>query len=310
MKCAFVFPGQGSQSVGMLSGFQGNAAVEEAIAMASEALGEDLGTLIAQGPAEDLNLTVNTQPVMVASAVACYQAFIAAGGFAPSLMAGHSLGEYAALCSARAITLPDAVRAVRFRAQQMQSAVPVGVGGMAAILGLASDVIEAYCQANTRSDAIVEAVNLNSPDQTVIAGHLGAVQSACEALKALGAKRALMLPVSAPFHSSLLEPAARALADYLPSVSWSSPLVPVLHNVDVQLHATPEAIVGALSAQAMRPVQWVRTIQAMAEQGITHVVECGPGKVLTGLVKRIDPSLTTLNIYDQASLDACLEALK
>ncbi|MFM1859234.1 MAG: hypothetical protein RL133_734 [Pseudomonadota bacterium] len=309
MKCAFVFPGQGSQSVGMLSGFQGNAAVEEAIAVASAALGEDLGSLIAQGPAEDLNLTVNTQPVMVASAVAFYQAFRAAGGAAPSLMAGHSLGEYAALCAAQAISLSDAVRAVRFRAQQMQSAVPVGVGGMAAILGLAAHVIEAHCQAHTRSDAIVEAVNLNAPDQTVIAGHLGAVQSACEALKALGAKRALMLPVSAPFHSSLLEPAARALADYLPSVSWAPPSVPVLHNVDVEVHATPDAIVGALSAQAMRPVQWVKTIQAMADHGITHVVECGPGKVLSGLVKRIDPAMTTLNIFDQASLEACLEVL-
>ncbi len=310
LKCAFVFPGQGSQSVGMLAGFEGNPAVAQAIEAASAALGEDLAALISNGPAEDLNLTVNTQPVMVACAAGFYQAYRAAGGSAPSIMAGHSLGEYAALCAAGALSLPEAVRAVRFRAQQMQSAVPVGVGGMAAVLGLSSDAIEAYCQEHTRPEAVVEAVNLNAPDQTVIAGHLSAVQSACEALKTIGAKRALMLPVSAPFHSSLLEPAARALEQHLPTLAWSTPSVPVLHNVDVRSHQAPQDMVAALAAQAMRPVQWVKTIQTMAGQGVTHIVECGPGKVLSGLVKRIDPSLTTLQISDQASLDACLEALK
>ena len=309
MKLAFVFPGQGSQSVGMLAGFAGSGPVSEALAVASSALGEDLVSLIANGPAEDLNLTVNTQPVMVACAVAFYQAYRAAGGPAPSLMAGHSLGEYAALCSAGAISLPDAVRAVRFRAQQMQSAVPVGVGGMAAILGLAAGAIQAYCQSESRPDAVVEAVNLNSPDQTVIAGHLGAVERACEALKAQGAKRAILLPVSAPFHSSLLEPASRALAEHLPTLAWSRPEIPVLHNVDVASHASAEDIVRALSLQAMRPVLWVQTIQAMAGQGVTHVVECGPGKVLAGLVRRIDPALTVLNILDQASLESSMEAL-
>ena len=309
MKIAFVFPGQGSQSVGMLSGFSDHGAVARVLSEASEALGEDLASLIANGPAEALNLTVNTQPAMLASAVAAYQAYQAAGGPAPSLMAGHSLGEYAALCASGALALPEAVRAVRFRAQAMQSAVPVGVGGMAAILGLASSAIQDHCSAQSRPDAVVEAVNLNSPDQTVIAGHLHAVEKACEALKAMGAKRALMLPVSAPFHSSLLEPAARALEGHLAGVSWSSPQVPVIHNVDVCSHASPQAIVQALAQQAMRPVQWVKTVESMSAQGVTHVVECGPGKVLTGLVKRIDPDLVSLNIYDQASLEAALEVL-
>lgn len=309
MKLAFVFPGQGSQSVGMLSGFAQNPVVAQVLATASEALEQDLQSLIATGPAELLNQTVNTQPVMLACGVAAYQAYRQAGGVVPSLMAGHSLGEYAALCAAQAISLPDAVQAVRFRAHQMQAAVPLGEGGMAAVLGLAAELIQAYCAEHSAPTAVVEAVNLNAPDQTVIAGHVGAVERACVDLKARGAKRALMLPVSAPFHSSLLEPAARALEVYLTGLAWSSPTVPVIHNVDAAPHPDPQEIVQALARQAMRPVQWVRTVQSLSDQGITHVVECGPGKVLSGLVRRIDPSLVLLNIQDQASLETTLEAL-
>ncbi|OZI23365.1 [acyl-carrier-protein] S-malonyltransferase [Bordetella genomosp. 9] len=308
MKIAFVFPGQGSQSVGMLDAWQGNAAVADVLARASAALSQDLGALIAQGPAEQLNLTTNTQPAMLTAGVAMYQAWLAAGGRAPDMVAGHSLGEYAALTAAHALALEDAVRLVRIRADAMQAAVPVGTGAMAAVLGLADDAVRAAC-AQAAQGEVVEAVNFNAPAQVVIAGHKAAVERACEAAKAAGAKRALLLPVSAPFHSSLLEPAAAVLSRALAEVKVGAPAMPVLNNVDVATPADPAAIRDALVRQAWHPVRWVETIQAMKAQGITHIIECGPGKVLTGLVKRIDGELTGLAITDPASLEAALAAV-
>ncbi|OZI59659.1 ACP S-malonyltransferase [Bordetella genomosp. 11] len=308
MKIAFVFPGQGSQSVGMLDAWQGNAAVADTVARASAALSQDLAALIAQGPAEQLNLTTNTQPAMLTAGVALYQAWLAAGGRQPDMVAGHSLGEYAALTAAKALALEDAVRLVRIRADAMQAAVPVGAGAMAAVLGLDDDAVRAAC-AQAAQGEVVEAVNFNAPAQVVIAGHKAAVERACEAAKAAGAKRALLLPVSAPFHSSLLEPAAAVLSRALAEVAVSAPAIPMVNNVDVAMPTDPAAIRDALVRQAWHPVRWVETLRAMKEQGITHVIECGPGKVLTGLVKRIDGELTGLAITDPASLDSVLATL-
>ncbi len=305
---AFVFPGQGSQSVGMLNGFAENSAVMQSMAIASEALGQDLVALAAEGPAETINLTVNTQPLMLASAVSFFNAWIAAGGQRPAWAAGHSLGEYAALTAAGVFSLADATQAVRFRAEKMQSAVPVGQGGMAAILGLpAVDVVSAC--ADAAQGQVVEAVNFNAPDQTVIAGHAQAVERACALVKERGAKRALPLPVSAPFHSSLLAPAATALREYLSGVSLQTPTMSVINNVDVAVETDPDRIRDALARQAMLPVRWVELVQKLQAEGVTTVIECGPGKVLTGLVKRIAPEMQLFNIVDQASLDATLQAL-
>lgn len=308
MKIAFVFPGQGSQSVGMLDAWAGNAAVSAVIERAGQALSQDLAGLIAQGPAEQLNLTTNTQPVMLAADVAIHAAWVAAGGAQPAVMAGHSLGEYAALTAAGVLSLEDAVRLVRIRADAMQSAVPVGTGAMAAILGLDDATVVAACQQAAQGE-VVEAVNFNAPAQVVIAGAKAAVERACEAAKVAGAKRALLLPVSAPFHSSLLEPAARVLQTALAGVEFKTPQVSVINNVDVAVQTGADAIRDALVRQAWHPVRWVETIQAMKAQGVTHVIECGPGKVLSGLVKRIDADLTALSITDPASLDAALTAL-
>ncbi len=309
MKIAFVFPGQGSQSVGMMDAWAGHAAVESTLAQASQALGQDIAQLIAGGPAEELNLTTNTQPVMLASAVAVYRAWVAAGGRAPDLVAGHSLGEYSALTAAGAFDLADAVRIVRVRADAMQAAVPVGQGGMAAVLGLDDDVVREVCSQAAQGE-IVEAVNFNAPAQVVIAGNKAAVERACELAKARGAKRALLLPVSAPFHSSLLRPAADVLSRALAAVTLNSPSIPLINNVDVACPADPDAIRDALVRQAWHPVRWVETVQAMKAQGITHIVECGPGKVLNGLTKRIDRDLVGLAITDPESLQAALETLK
>ncbi|CAM5327946.1 ACP S-malonyltransferase [Eoetvoesiella caeni] len=309
MKIAFVFPGQGSQSVGMLDGWAGNAAVAQTLEQASAALGQDLGALIAQGPAEQLNLTTNTQPAMLAAAVAMYRVWLAAGGQAPSLVAGHSLGEYSALTAAGAFELEDAVRVVRIRADAMQAAVPVGTGGMAAVLGLSDEAVQAVCQQAAQGE-IVEAVNFNAPAQVVIAGHKAAVDRACELAKQAGAKRALVLPVSAPFHASLLKPAAQVLEQALASVAMRTPSIALVNNVDVLSPSEPAAIKDALVRQAWHPVRWVETIKAMKAQGVTHLVECGPGKVLTGLTKRIDSDLIGLAITDPASLEAALETLQ
>ncbi|MET0184150.1 MAG: ACP S-malonyltransferase [Achromobacter sp.] len=308
MTFAFVFPGQGSQSIGMLDAWAGNAAVADVLARANQALGEDVAALIAQGPAEQLNLTTHTQPAMLTAGAAVFAAWTAAGGPAPAIVAGHSLGEYAALTAAGALKLEDAVRLVRIRADAMQAAVPVGEGGMAAVLGLDDAAVIAAC-ASAAQGQVVEAVNFNAPAQVVIAGHKAAVERACEAARAAGAKRALMLPVSAPFHSSLLRPAAEVLARALAEVGVQSPRIPVLNNVDVATPDAPEAIRDALVRQAWHPVRWVETIQAMEARGVTHIIECGPGKVLTGLTKRIGSNLIGLAITDPASLDAALAAV-
>ena len=311
MTFAFVFPGQGSQSVGMLNSISERPEVRATLQEASEALGEDVAKLIAEGPAEALSLTTNTQPVMLTAGVAFYRAWLAAGGPAPQVMAGHSLGEYSALVAAGVISFKDAVPLVRFRAQAMQSAVPVGTGGMAAILGLDdATVIQVCAEASTATGGIVEAVNFNAPGQVVIAGASDAVTKACELLKTAGAKRALPLPVSAPFHSSLLQPASEKLKDYLTKIEFKAPTISVINNVDVQILNDPSAIKDALVRQAAKPVRWQETIQAMAAQGITQVVECGPGKVLAGLSKRINDQVTGVPVFDEASFNEVLTALK
>ncbi|MFZ6752988.1 ACP S-malonyltransferase [Undibacterium sp. Dicai25W] len=306
---AFVFPGQGSQAIGMLNGFADNAVVQQTVAEASDALQFDLGKLIAEGPKEDLDLTTNTQPVMLTAAVACYRAWIAAGGAAPKVVAGHSLGEYSALVAAGVIAFKDAVPLVRFRAQAMQEAVPVGQGGMAAILGLSDEDVAAVCH-EASVVGVVEAVNFNAPAQVVIAGTKAAVERACELAKAKGAKRALVLPVSAPFHSSLLKPASDKLREYLAGVSFSAPSIPLINNVDVAIVMDPASIKDALVRQAASPVRWVETVKEMQASGITHLIECGPGKVLSGLTKRIHGDLLGDAIFDAASLEKVLEILK
>ncbi len=306
---AFVFPGQGSQAIGMLNGFADNPEVQQTIAEASDALQLDLGKLISEGPKEALDLTTNTQPVMLTAAVACYRAWIAAGGAAPKLVAGHSLGEYSALVAAGVIAFKDAVPLVRFRAQAMQDAVPVGQGGMAAILGLSDEDVIAACNEAAEGE-VVEAVNFNAPAQVVIAGSKAAVERACEIAKAKGAKRALTLPVSAPFHSSLLKPASDKLREYMARIAFSAPAIPLINNVDVAIVTDPALIKDALVRQAASPVRWVETIQAVHASGIRNVIECGPGKVLAGLTKRINAELIGEAIYDQVTLEKVLESLK
>jgi [acyl-carrier-protein] S-malonyltransferase len=306
---AFVFPGQGSQAIGMLNGFADNIVVQQTIAEASDALQFDLAKLIADGPKEDLDLTTNTQPVMLACAVAFYRAWLAASGAVPSIVAGHSLGEYSALVAAGVINFADAVPMVRFRAQAMQEAVPVGQGGMAAILGLSDADVLAACIEAAQGE-VVEPVNFNAPAQVVIAGHKAAVERACEAAKARGAKRALSLPVSAPFHSSLLKPASDRLRDYLAGITFSTPQIALINNVDVAIVSDPAAIKDALVRQAASPVRWVETVQQIAASGATRLVECGPGKVLSGLVKRINGDLQADAIYDQATLDTVMESFQ
>ena len=308
-KFAFVFPGQGSQAIGMLNGFADNALVQQTLAEASDALQFDLAKLIAEGPKEELDLTTNTQPVMLTAAVAMYRAWIAAGGEIPALVAGHSLGEYSALVAAGVISFKDAVPLVRFRAMAMQEAVPVGQGGMAAILGLSDADVLAVCAEAAQGD-VVEAVNFNAPAQVVIAGHKAAIERACEIAKAKGAKRALTLPVSAPFHSSLLKPASDRLREYLAGLAFNAPQISLINNVDVATAGDVDSIKDALVRQAANPVRWVESVQKMAAGGVTDVVECGPGKVLAGLTKRINGELTGHAIVDQASLDAVLELLK
>jgi [acyl-carrier-protein] S-malonyltransferase len=311
MKFAFVFPGQGSQAVGMLNAWGDNSEVKKTLDEASEALGEDVAKLIAEGPAEALSLTTNTQPVMLTAGVACYRAWLAAGGPEASVMAGHSLGEYGALVASGVIAFKDAVPMVRFRAQAMQDAVPVGTGGMAAILGMDDDAVRQVCaDAQTATGEVVEAVNYNAPAQVVIAGSKAAVEKACELAKAAGAKRALPLPVSAPFHSSLLKPASEKLEAYLADKVFQAPRIDVINNVDVTILKDPAAIKNALVRQAASPVRWVETVQAMAAQGVTHVVECGPGKVLTGMTKRIHGELNGLAVYDPATLAETLAVIK
>lgn len=308
-KFAFVFPGQGSQSIGMLNGFAGNATVAQTLAEASDALQFDLAKLIADGPKDALDITTNTQPIMLTVCVAVYRAWIAAGGTLPVLVAGHSLGEYSALVAAGVIAFKDAVPLVRFRAQAMQEAVPIGQGGMAAILGLSDEDVRAICVGAAQGE-VVEAVNFNAPSQVVIAGHKGAIERACELAKAKGAKRALPLAVSAPFHSSLLKPASDRLRQYMDGLNFSAPQIPLINNVDVAIVQDAPGIKDALVRQAASPVRWVETVQKMTADGVTHVVECGPGKVLAGLTKRISSELIGDAIVDQASLEKVLELSK
>lgn len=309
---AFVFPGQGSQAIAMLDGFAGNPVVAQTVAEASEALQYDLGKLIAEGPKEELDLTTNTQPVMLTAAVAFYRAWLAAGGPVPTVVAGHSLGEYSALVAAGVISFKDAVPLVRFRAQAMQEAVPVGQGTMAVVLGLSDDDVRAACLASAAENPalVVEPVNFNAPAQVVIAGHTAAVERACELAKAKGAKRAMKLPVSAPFHSSLLKPASDRLREYMAGLTFAAPQIALINNVDVAVVNDVAGIKDALVRQAASPVRWVETMQKVAADGITQVIECGPGKVLMGLAKRIDPVLVGDAIVDQASLERILTQLK
>lgn len=308
MRIAFVFPGQGSQSVGMLDGFESSPAAADVLARAGEALGFSIEKMIKEGPIEDLGLTINTQPAMLTASAAMYAAWLELGGPKPEMMAGHSLGEYSALTAAGAIKLEDAVKLVRFRAEAMQSAVPVGVGGMAAIMGLEDEVVEEVC-AEAREVGPVEAVNFNAPGQVVVAGVKAAVEKAVELAKEKGCRRAMTLAVSAPFHSSLLQPAADALAARLEEVEFSECSVPVVANVDCAVHGDAASIRSRLARQAASPVQWVNTIRAMKEAGITDIVECGPGKVLTGLLKRTEPSIAGHNVKDVEGMKALIEKL-
>ncbi len=307
---AFVFPGQGSQSVGMLDAWGDHPAVRQTLDEASQALSEDMAQLIRGGPKEALDLTTNTQPVMLTAAIACYRAWLAEGGAEPAAVAGHSLGEYSALVAAGSLTLADALPLVRFRAQAMQAAVPVGQGAMAAILGLDAAVVREVCAAVAlETGEVVEPANFNDPKQTVIAGSKAGVDRACEQLKAQGAKRALLLAVSAPFHSSLMKPAADALAERLQTVSVLAPRIAVINNIDVAVQTKPAAIRDALVRQAFGPVRWVEVIQALRARGLTHILECGPGKVLAGLVKRVDAEIQSTTVMDAASLAAAKEML-
>lgn len=308
---AFVFPGQGSQSVGMLDAWGDHAIVAETLREASDALGEDLGKLIREGPKEALALTTNTQPVMLVAAVAAYRVWMSEFGVAPQVVAGHSLGEYSALVASGVLSLTQAVPLVRLRAQAMQEAVPVGTGAMAAVLGMDAAKVIAGCADATReirgfgdtfAAETVEAVNFNDPSQTVIAGSKAAVEKACELLKANGAKRALPLPVSAPFHSSLMRPAAEALRDRLEDIELAAPQIALVNNIDVALETDADRIRDALYRQAFGPVRWVECVQAIKARGIDTVVECGPGKVLAGLVRRIDAGMTGMPLFDPASL--------
>ena len=300
---AFVFPGQGSQAVGMLGAWGDHPAVRDTLEQASSALDTDMAALIAQGPKEALDITTNTQPVMLTAAYACYRAWVADTGLVPSALAGHSLGEYTALVAAGALGFADALSVVRLRAQAMQEAVPVGQGGMAAILGLDAQTVRDVCAQVTSAQEVVEAVNFNDPKQTVIAGSKAGVDKACEALKAAGAKRALLLPVSAPFHSSLMRPAALKLQARLADVAIGTPTIDVINNVDVQVYTDAASIRDGLYRQAFGPVRWVETVQALRARGLRHVIECGPGKVLAGMIKRIDGELITTTVLDPASVE-------
>lgn len=310
MTIAFVFPGQGSQAVGMLDAFAGNPVVADILAQADAALGEPLSDMIAKGPAESLALTVNTQPAMLVAGYACCAAWRAAGGPEAVAVAGHSLGEYTALVAAGSLSLAQAVKLVRLRAQAMQEAVPVGTGGMAVIMGLDDEAVRAACAAAASANEVVEAVNFNAPAQVVIAGHKAAVDRACEKAKQAGAKRALPLAVSAPFHSTLLAPAGARLKMALADIALAPPRISLVNNVDVAIEQEPSRIIDALVRQASSPVRWVEVVQRLKSIGVDQVIEFGPGKVLTGLIPRIDKSIKALAVQDPASLEAALQAVR
>ena len=307
-KFAFVFPGQGSQSRGMMEGYGDFAVVRDTFAEASDVLKQDLWTLVAEGSDADLNSTVNTQPVMLTAGVAVYRAWQSKNGPVPAVMAGHSLGEYTALVAAGALRFADALPLVRYRAECMQQAVPEGTGGIAAILGLDDDTVRAVCAEGAQGE-VLEAVNYNSPGQVVIAGNRSAVERGMELAKAKGAKRALMLPMSVPSHCSLLRGAAEKLGAYLESIAVTAPAIPVLHNADVKSYSDPAAIKSALVRQLYSPVRWVETVQQFGRDGVTHNVECAPGKVLMGLNKRIDTNQQALALNDSSAVTTTLAAL-
>lgn len=309
MTWAMVFPGQGSQSVGMMTAYEGLPVVRETFDEASAILGQDLWQLATDGSQEQLNLTTNTQPLMLTAGMAVYRAWRALGGGVPAFAAGHSLGEYSALTAAGSLAFDDALRLVRLRATAMQEAVPAGVGAMAAIMGLDGQALAEAC-AEASSGEIVAPANFNAVGQTVIAGHAGAVERAIAAAKARGAKRAVLLPVSAPFHCALMRPAAERLAAALADTEIRPPAVPVVHNADVALHASPTEIRSLLVEQAYSPVRWVETVQWLAQRGVTKTIECGPGKVLSGLTKRIVAGMEGLSLHDRPALEATLTALE
>ncbi|KPC53264.1 ACP S-malonyltransferase [Amantichitinum ursilacus] len=308
MKLAFVFPGQGSQSVGMMNAWADVPVVKATFDEASAVLDLDLWKMVAEGPAEDLAATINTQPIMLTAGVAVWRAWLASGGATPDVLAGHSLGEYAALVAAEALSFGDALQLVRTRAEAMQNAVPAGEGAMAAVLGLDDVAVVAAC-ASAAQGEVVQAVNFNSPGQVVIAGAKAAVERACEAAKAAGAKRAMLLPVSVPSHCDLMQPAAEVLRARLAAVNLSAPRIPVLHNADVAAYSEPERIQDALVRQLYMPVRWVETVQHMANDGVTVIAECGPGKVLAGLNKRIATEAQQFALTDPAAFDALRAAL-
>ena len=307
MKLAMIFPGQGSQSVGMLKGYDGLPGIDAVRKEAADALGADFLALLDDGPVEKLNLTVNTQPAMVTAGCAAYSAWLGLGGPRPEVVAGHSLGEYTALVAAEALVFRDCLPLVRFRAQAMQEAVPEGQGAMAAILGMDASRVQKAC---AEAGGVVEAVNFNSPEQTVIAGEKAAVERAMERCKAGGAKRALPLPVSAPFHSSLMKPAGEKLKAYLDKVALVPPKISLVNNVDVESHSDPAAVKSALVRQAYSPVRWVEIIERMVKEGATHIVECGPGKALVGMTKRIDAHVKSFSLADRGALEQALAAIK
>lgn len=312
MKFAFVFPGQGSQSVGMMNGYTDLPIIQETFQEASDILKQDFWSMVNNGPADDLNLTINTQPLMLTAGIAVYRAWRSLGGEPPALMAGHSLGEYTALVASEALSFTDALALVRFRAQAMQQAVPEGVGGMAAILGMDDEIIEAICRdiTNQNSEESLEPANFNSPGQIVIAGHKNAILQGIELAKSKGAKRAIMLPMSIPSHCSLMKPAADSMRQQLAHVAMQPPHIPVLHNADVKTHSDAADIKEILIHQLTSPVRWVDTVKAFAANGVTHVVECGPGKVLAGLNKRIDPNLQQLSLADGEAVKQAINHLR
>jgi [acyl-carrier-protein] S-malonyltransferase len=309
MKIAFVFPGQGSQSVGMMDGYAGLAQINETLAAADVALGSSLSTLIADGPADALNTTTNTQPAMLAADVAVWNAWLAAGGPKPSLLAGHSLGEYAALVASGSLDFAAAMKLVKARSQAMQDAVPAGIGGMAAVLGIELGPLMQVCEAASEGE-VVSCCNLNAPGQIVIGGHKTAVERAVVLAKAAGAKRALMLPMSVPSHCELMRPAAEAMAVALNLANFQPPKIAVLHNATVDVAGDAAAIRLVLAEQLFKPVRWIETIEKFAMQGVTHIIECGPGKALAGMVKRIAPDVKCFSLADKASFEAALVELR
>lgn len=307
-KFAVVFPGQGSQSVGMLADMANeHAEIKETFTRASQVLGYDLWALAQSGPQEELNLTEITQPLLLTSSVAIWKVWQSNGGTLPSFMGGHSLGEYSALVCSKVIEFEAAVNLVQQRGKLMQEAVPVGTGAMSAVLGLDDAKVVEICAALSTEEAVIEAVNFNSPGQVVVAGHAAAVQTAAEKLKEAGAKRVAPLPVSAPFHTSLMQPVGVALAQIIQTMTFNAPLVPIVHNVNAQVESDPEKIRALMIEQTFSPVQWTRCVQYMVEQGVEHIVECGPGKVLSGLSRRIHKPLSVVAIESPAVLKTALE---